>query len=143
MLAELISDRIECDRYRIDPSRPYPDAYDATVERNVEEERADVRPAIADPLPDVDAYDIVLLGSPVWNEQAPMIMFTFIEGIDLSGKMILPFVTYAVSGIGRVEDDYRAALVNSDVRPGLAVLGETVADAGAYVERWLRANRLT
>ena len=46
-------------------------------------------------------YDTVLLGSPIWNVRPPMIMRTFIEAVDLRGKTILPFVTYAVSGMGR------------------------------------------
>jgi Flavodoxin len=51
----------------------------------------------------------VLLGSPIWNVRAPMIMTTFTESHDFLAKTILPFVTYAVSGLGSVERDYAAA----------------------------------
>ena len=142
VLATMIDDRIECDVYQIEAEQPYPESYDETVDRNVDEQDADARPAIARPLPDVDSYDTVLLGSPVWNVRAPMIMSTFIEGIDLTGKTVLPFVTYAVSGMGTVEDDYRSTLPGADVRAGLAVRGETVADAGAQLDDWLRKSRL-
>lgn len=142
VLANLIAERIDCDTYRIEAADPYPDAYEPTVERNVEEQRANARPAIANPLPDVDSYDMVLLGSPVWNVRSPMIMSTFTDGVDLTGKTVLPFVTYAVSGIGNVEDDHRDALPGTDVRTGLAVLGETVTDAGPEVDEWLATSRL-
>ncbi|AWG97169.1 flavodoxin [Rhodococcus ruber] len=142
VLAEMIASRITCDSYRIEAADPYPASYDDTVERNVAEEHADARPAIANPLPQISDYDIVLLGSPVWNVRAPMIMSTFVHALDLTGKTILPFVTYAVSGIGTVEDDYRNMLPHTSIRTGLAVRGETAADAGPDIDRWLRTSRL-
>jgi hypothetical protein len=71
-----------------------------------------------------------------------MIMSTFAEGVDLSGKTVLPFVTYAVSGMGAVEDEYRNSLPGADVGVGPAVRGETVADAGPRLHDWLRSHRL-
>ena len=124
MLAGLIRDRIGCTAYEITAAQLYPDSYDQTVQRNVQEERDSARPAIARALPDLRGYGIVLLASPVWNVRAPMIMSTFIEAVDLSGKTVLPVVTYAVSGIGNVERNYREALPNSRVGTGLAVRGE-------------------
>jgi flavodoxin len=121
VLVTMITTRIDCDVYRIEPADPYPTSYDQTVARNVEEEQDDARPAIAHPLPDLGRYDTVLLGSPVWNVQAPMIMRTFIDEVDLIAKTVLPFVTYAVSGMGIVEDDYRHLLPQANVRTGLAV----------------------
>jgi flavodoxin len=142
VLATMIDKRIDCDAYRIEPADPYPSSYDQTVARNVKEEHDDARPAIAHRLPDAGRYDTVLLGSPVWNVRAPMIMSTFVDGVDLTGKTVLPFVTYAVSGIGTVETGYRDMLPDATVRRGLAVRGETAAAAGPDLDRWLRAGGL-
>jgi flavodoxin len=142
VLANMIRDRIDCDVYRIEAEKPYPESYDATVERNVDEEESDARPGIANPPPDLDSYETILLGSPVWNVRAPMIMSTFTDGVDLMRKTVLPFVTYAVSGIGTVEDDYRTTLRGANVGAGLAVRGETVANAGPDLDDWLRGHRL-
>lgn len=143
VLAGMIADRVACDVYEIEAADPYPEAYDPTVARNVREQDADARPAIAGDLPDVAGYDVVLLGSPVWNVRAPMIMSTFVEGVDLRGTTVLPFVTYAVSGMAGIDADYRDAMPGSDVGTGLAVRGEDVADAGAELEAWLAAAGLT
>ena len=70
------------DTYRIGASDPYPDSYDATVQRNVAEQDADIRPGIADPLASIDGDQHVLLGSPIWNIRPPMIMSTFAEGYE-------------------------------------------------------------
>ncbi|RZL82279.1 MAG: hypothetical protein EOP32_12160 [Rhodococcus sp. (in: high G+C Gram-positive bacteria)] len=142
VLAGMISDRIDCVTYEIEAAEPYPDAYDPTVERNRREQQDDARPGMSNPLPDVSGFDIVLLGSPVWGSRAPMIMSTFIDGVDLAGKTILPFVTYAVSGMSGIDNDYRDALPDSEVRDGLAVQGETVTEAAPGLDAWLNANNL-
>ena len=108
------------------------------MRRNVQEQQADARPEIAGSLPDLAGYDTVMLGSGVWNVQAPMIMHTFVDSADLAGRTVLPFVTYAVSGMGRVADDYRRLLPDSRIGEGLAVRGEEAADARPEVEGWLR-----
>jgi hypothetical protein len=71
-----------------------------------------------------------------------MIMSTFIEAVDLAGKRVLPFVTYAVSGMADIDQNYRNALPGSDVADGLAVRGEQTANAAAAVDAWLYDNGL-
>jgi len=142
VLAEMIAELIDCDVHRIEAADPYPASYDATVQRNVSEQEADARPAIANPLGSIAAYDTVLLGSPIWNIRAPMIMSSFTDAHDFTGRTIHPFVTYAVSGLGSVEDDYATACPGARIGPGLAVRGEEVARHRADVEAWLRAARL-
>jgi flavodoxin len=138
IVAQIISRLISCDMYRIEAADPYSDDYDSTVERNVREQRADARPAIANPLVSIERYDTVLLGSPIWNVRAPMIMSTFIEGFDVTGRTIHPFTTYAMSGLGTTERDYAASCPGATLGEGLAVRGEDVSDAGPAVESWLR-----
>ena len=142
VLAGMIAQLIACDMHRIDPADPYPASYDETVERNVREQDDDARPAIANPLRTIDRYDTVLLGSPIWNVRAPMIMATFAEGLDFAGKTVHPVVTYAVSGLGRTERDYATSCRGARVGRGLAVRGEEVAQNRAAVESWLRAAGL-
>jgi len=143
VLAGMISPLIGCDVYRIEPVDLYPDDYEETVARNVREQEANARPAIANPLAAIEPYDTVLLGSPIWNVRAPMIMSTFVEGFDFSGKTVFPFTTYAVSGLGTTMRDYAASCHGATIGEGLAVRGEEVRDAGAPVEAWLgRINLL-
>lgn len=142
VLAGMISRLIGCDVHRIDAVDPYSDDYDETVARNVREQEADARPAIANPLASIEAYDTVLLGSPIWNVRAPMIMSTFVEGFDFTGKTVIPFTTYAMSGLGTTVRDYAALCPGATIAEGLAVRGEEVGDAGAAVEAWLRRINL-
>jgi flavodoxin len=138
VLAGMIRRLINCDVYRIEAREPYSDDYEETVARNVREQQADTRPAIANPLASIQPYDIVLLGSPIWNVRAPMIMTTFVEGFDFTGKTVFPFTTYAMSGLGTTIRDYTASCPGATLGAGLAVRGEEVRAAGAAVESWLR-----
>ena len=138
VLARLIAGRIPADVYEIEAQEPYSAEYDDTVQRNVREQESDARPAIAQPLPDLDRYDTVLLGSPIWNLRPPMIMHTFAEVLDFTGKTVHPFTTYAMSGLGTAEREYTQACRGARIGEGLAVQGEEVADAGHAVGTWSR-----
>ena len=59
-----------------------------------------MRPAVAALPEDLGQYDTVFLCYPIWGGQAPKIILTFLEGVDLSGKTIIPFATSNSSGIG-------------------------------------------
>jgi flavodoxin len=67
VVADMISSAVAVDVVRIEAADPYPDSYDVTVERNVREQNAEARPAIAGSLPNVAGYDTVLLGSGIWT----------------------------------------------------------------------------
>ncbi len=142
VLAGMIRQHIGCDVYRIEAADPYPDDYNATVDRNVREQNDNARPVIANPPTSISEYDTVLLGSPIWNSRPPMIMSTFVESLDFGGKTIYPFVTYAVSGLGSAERDYAASAPRAMVGEGLAVRGERVQSARSQAEEWLRRIRL-
>ncbi|WP_459385014.1 flavodoxin [Arthrobacter humicola] len=142
VLAGMIGTLIACDVHRIEAAAPYSDGYDATVARNVREQDGNARPAIVAPLPSIEDYDTVLLASGIWNVRAPMIMTTFAESYDFTGKTVHPVTTHAMSGLGTTERDYARSCPGAVIGEGLAVRGETVRDAGPAVEAWLRRARL-
>jgi flavodoxin len=142
VLTGVISARRDCGVHRIEAADPYPEDYDETVQRNVREQNADARPGIANPLDSINAYDTILLASPIWNVRAPMIMSTFTESYDFSGKTVLPITTHAMSGLGTTPEDYARACKGARIGPGLAVRGEEVRSAGPAVVAWLRRTGL-
>lgn len=141
-LADMIGKLTGCDIHRIEAAEPYSDDSDDTVARNVREQNADARPAIANPLASIDRYTTVLLASGIWNVRAPMIMSTFAESHDFTGKIVHPVTTHAMSGLGTTERDYAASCHGATLATGLAVRGEEVDDAGPAVQAWLRQNGL-
>lgn len=141
VVAQIIAELIPCDLHRIEAADRYPDDYEETVDRNVREQNVDARPTIANPLSTIDQYDVVLLGSPIWNVRAPMIMSTFTESHDFTGKTIYPFTTYAMSGLGTTERDYTQTCAGATLGEGLAVRGEMARNARPEITEWLRRGR--
>jgi Flavodoxin len=90
----------------------------------VREQNADARPRIANPLKSIDNHDVVLLGSPIWNVRPPLIMSTFAESFDFSGKRSIPLS--ASRQRPRYDDgDIQGLSAGAKVSAGLAVRGET------------------
>ncbi len=89
--------------YEIVPEVPYT-AEDLKYYTNgrADKEQADpsARPAISGKIDNLDKYDIIFLGYPIWHGQAPKIIYTFLESYDFTGKTIIPFCTSHSSGIG-------------------------------------------
>lgn len=143
-VAGYMQDALGYDTFRIVESDTYPHSYSDTVRRNVEKEQANARPAIANlsQIPDMSVYDTIILGSPIWNSQPPMIMRTFLEAFDLSGKTIYPFCTYDMSRLGSTISVYRSTAPEATVSDkGLAVYEcDAREDAGRQQAiDWLRS----
>ncbi len=90
--------------YEITPAEPYTSAdlnYSDSSSRSTREQNDDsARPAISGSVENMEQYDTLYLGYPIWWGEAPKIIYTFLETYDLSGKTIIPFCTSGSSGIG-------------------------------------------
>lgn len=104
--------------YEIVPTAPYTDEdlnyNNDDCRANQEMNNASVRPAISGSVDNMDDYDVVFLGYPIWWGQAPRIISTFLESYDFDGKAIVPFCTSASSGIGSSATDLHDLAPNAD-----------------------------
>lgn len=142
VMADYIAGALGADTYEIVPTEPYPKGYDDCCEVALDEQKADARPAIANPLPNVTPYELVFIGCPIWWGDEPMIVRTFIEGLDLSGKTIVPFTTHGGSGLGNVPATLQEAIPSARFQDGLAVLGTAVDSARDEAESWAKGLAL-
>ena len=103
-VAEHIANGLNADIYEIVPEDPYTDAdlnyNDNNSRTTIEMNDPSARPAISGSVDNMDQYDIVFLGYPIWWGEAPRIVSTFMESYDFSGKTIVPFCTSGGSGMG-------------------------------------------
>ncbi len=104
VLAERAADAMEADLYEIMPEEPYTDEdldYGSDRSRSsLEMNDPDARPSIVGSVENMEQYDIIFLGYPIWWGDAPRIIASFMESYDFSGKTIVPFCTSGGSGIG-------------------------------------------
>lgn len=95
---------LDADLYEIMPEVPYTSAdldyTDSNSRSQVEGRDPDARPVISGSVENMEDYEVIFLGYPIWNGQAPKIISTFLERYDFSGKVIVPFCTSGSSGIG-------------------------------------------
>lgn len=103
-IAEHIAKGLNADLYEIVPEEPYTDADlnygDSNSRTTIEMNDPSARPAISGSVENMEQYDIVFLGYPIWWGNAPRIISTFLESYDFSGKSVVPFCTSGSSGIG-------------------------------------------
>ena len=103
------------------PVEAYPEGYSAALDPAKQEQRENVRPAIKDSLDSIEAYDVIYLGYPIWWGTVPMIINTFLESYDYTGKTVVPFATSGGTGIGQSMKDIRSEIPSADVKDGLLV----------------------
>jgi len=99
------------DLYEIKPSQPYTAAdLDWTNKQSrstVEMNNPKSRPAIATKVENMESYDVVYVGFPIWWYTAPTIIKTFMESYDFNGKIVIPFATSGGSSISKADSDLR------------------------------------
>lgn len=135
-LAQLIADETHADLAKITPSEPYPVDYDETADQAKSEQDEDARPDFLLSVDPAD-YDVIFIGYPIWWYHMPMILQSFFDAYDLSGKTIIPFNTHAGSRDGGTYRDIEALEPNATVLEGLPVSGENAASAEKDVQAWL------
>ena len=110
--AERIAKISGSDLFEIKPSVPYTkedlDWTNKNSRSSVEMKNPDSRPEIANKIPNINEYDTIFIGFPIWWYVAPTIIDTFIESYDFSGKTIIPFATSGGSGFGKTVENLKA-----------------------------------
>jgi flavodoxin len=106
-LANTLAKAVSGDLYKIEPAIPYSEAdlnwQNQKARSTVEMKDKKSRPEIAGKALNVDDYDVVYVGFPIWWYIAPTIINTFLESYDFSGKTVIPFATSGGSGVGETD----------------------------------------
>lgn len=139
-LAERLAQATGADFFEIRPVRPYTAAdlnwNDRRSRSSQEHADASIRPAIASKVENMDAYDVVFVGFPIWWYREPNIIDTFMESYDFSGKTVVPFATSGGSQLGGTYKNLAALASGAKVEKGRRFgSGET----SGRLERWARA----
>ena len=136
-VAAEIQNQTGADTFRLVPAEPYTDDYDALLDIAQEEQRNGARPAISGSIENFDSYEVVYLGFPNWWGDMPMILYSFLDDYDLSGKTIVPFVTSGGSGFSNTIHTIESMEPDAEVLDGLSLGSSQAANAGDAVANWL------
>jgi len=134
---------LDADLYEIVPETPYTSAdlnYNTDCRANREQNDSSARPAITGSVENMEQYDVIFLGYPIWWGQAPKIISTFLESYDFSGKTIVPFCTSGSSGIGSSATNLHSLASAATWMDGQRFSGSA---SQATVESWVNGLNLT
>ena len=135
-----MKDMIEADIFKIEMKNPYSPVYMTCIDEAKKDLRENARPDLSNYLESIDEYDTVILAYPNYWGTMPMVVVTFLEKYDFSGKTILPLCTNEGSGMGSSERDIKKYASGAEVKSGLPITGSQAANAKASVEKWLGKN---
>ena len=137
-LAKLISDEVGGDFRRIETVKSYPTG-EALFDYTKNERDNDERPELKDLDINIDDYDVIFVGYPIWWYTLPMPIYTFFDNYDFSGKVIVPFNTHEGSGDGGTYSTIKGWEKDANVLDGLAIRGgDMEKDQTTRVQDWLK-----
>ena len=116
------------------PQEPYSFARHGAVKDARNEIERGYCPKLVSGLAPVQAYDPIFLGTPNWFKSFAPPVLSFLRGVALEGKTILPFCTHGGGGLGRIESAIQAACPNARLLPGFAATSDFDA---AQVRAWI------
>lgn len=138
-VAKEIQSQTGADIFEIVPATPYTTDYNTLLDVAQNEKRDNARPAISGTVENLDDYDIIYLGSPNWWADMPMVLYTFLDTYDLSGKTIAPFVTSGGSGFSNTISTIKSMEPNATVTDGLAIRDSAASNPASAVTAWLES----
>jgi len=142
IVADYISELTGADQFEIVTHKYDGMAYKPLCDLAQDEQINDERPAFEGKLENLEQYDVIFIGGPVWWGTYPQVMFTFFDTYDLNGKTIYPFTTHEGSGLGSCVSDLRAAYPRADVKKGFSIYGHEVRTNKSKVETWIKSLEL-
>jgi len=132
MMASYMKEYLKADSFEIVPVKKYSDDYEECKKEATNEMNANARPEIQNKIDNFDDYDTIFIGYPIWWGDMPMIIYTFMESYDFTGKTVIPFNTHEGSGNSGTYSTIKSKLKNAKVNTnGLALTGRNArTDSG-------------
>lgn len=136
--AKMMEEQGGVDVFCIEMAEPYSDDYKTCVQEAKAHCTADARPAMKAKPESVDEYDQVFLLYPNYCGTMPMVLFTFLEAYDFTGKTIYPLCTNEGSGVGKSVNDIKRLCPGAVVDKGLSINGSRVDKSKSQIIQWMK-----
>lgn len=138
-MAYVIQETVGADIFRIEPETPYPTDHEKLVDLAKEEQNDNARPKIKDTIASFDTYENIFVGYPNWWGDMPMILYSFFDEYDFSGKTIIPFNTHGGSGFSSTISTIKELEPNAEVLDGKSISRNDIQDAEQEIIDWVKS----
>ena len=144
VMAQIIEEETGADVFHILMEQPYDPDYSTMLPTAIEQMESQDWLSLQESIENLADYDVIYLGTPVWNNVLPPAMQTFFAENDLSGKTIIPFGIHLGSGFGRMISEMKDLAPESTVLDGFTINASTSNDEVASEFRdWMVEQGLT
>lgn len=133
-VAQMIQSKVGGDLHAIIAAEPYPADFDQVRDINHQENSR----AISSTVEDMEQYDTVFIGYPVWATTLPQAVRTFLTSYDFTGKTVIPFCTHDGYGAGRSFSTVAELAAGANTLEGIAIEAVDVPKAQDTVAQWLK-----
>ena len=120
--AEALAKEVNGDLFEIMPKQIYTDEdlnwHNSESRSSVEIKDVNCRPEIEDITIDINSYDTIYIGFPIWWGIAPNVVKTFMDRIDLSNKKIITFCTSGGSSLAPATNDLQTTYPSANIENG-------------------------
>lgn len=142
IVAEMIAEKTGADMFEIKPVKDYPENYRECTELAKTELESDARPEIVGNVENMNQYETIFLGYPIWWSELPMPVYTFLEKNNFNGKTIIPFCTSAGDYMTGKEENIPHFAKGAKIREGIGIKGKLCQDnpeeVRKKVDEWLK-----
>jgi flavodoxin len=129
--AKALAEAAGADLYEIKPEKAYTKSdlnWMNPLSRSSREMKKGIKPALADTDANIEAYDVIFVGFPIWWYVAPTIINSFLEAYDFSGKRIVLFATSGGSGFGKAVQNLQPSAPTAEIVEGRILNGSPSSD---------------
>lgn len=138
VIAEYIQEITGADLFKVEPLKPYSKNYKECCDEALEEKRQNARPELVKYLDNIDDYEVIYIGFPIYWGTMPNPMFTQLERLNWNGKIVKYFSTHEGSGLGSSESDIKRICQGATILPGIAIRGSMVKESKSKIENWIK-----
>jgi flavodoxin len=136
-VAEKVCEQLNAELFEVKTVEIYPVKYNLVVDQAKREITNNYRPELLSTKENLNEYDIIVIGYPMWWYTCPMAIFSFLEQYDFKGKIILPFCTHEGSALSTSVEDIKKSVPTAIVKEGLAIRGSKVKESDSIIKTWL------
>ena len=137
VIANQIRRARSADFFEIEPAEAYPEDYEATVRQAERERDSGYEPPLKTRVPNVEGYEAVFLGFPIWGMTAPPVIRSFLAQHNLAGKTLVPFITHGGYGRGQSRNVLTRYARRARILDGFLMQADQERQTLAQVSRWL------
>lgn len=139
-VAEEIQKMLGADIEAISLENDYPSDFQATIDRCQKERETGELPTLNPLQANLDDYDVIFLGYPIWFGTYATPIKTLLKEINLGGKKVVPFCTFGSGGLYSSIQDLESEQPDAEILPGYGVRTARVEKAPAEIDRFLKEN---